>query len=51
MGYAGLLQMEMDKHDPLGLHVEQIISASQKAANLTRSLLAFSRQQPSSSIP
>jgi signal transduction histidine kinase len=46
MGYAGLLQMEMDKHDPLGLHVEQIISASQKAANLTRSLLAFSRQQP-----
>jgi len=46
MGYAGLLQMEMDKHDPLGLHVEQIISASQKAANLPRSLLAFSRQQP-----
>lgn len=46
MGYAGLLQMEMDKHDPLGLYVDQIINASQKAANLTRSLLAFSRQQP-----
>lgn len=46
MGYAGLLQMEMDRHDPLGLYVDQIISASQKAANLTRSLLAFSRQQP-----
>ncbi len=46
MGYAGLLQMEMDKHSPLGLYVDQIISASQKAANLTRGLLAFSRQQP-----
>lgn len=46
MGYAGLLQMEMDKHDPLGLYVDQIINASQKAANLTRSLLTFSRQQP-----
>ncbi len=46
MGYAGLLQMEIDKHSPLGLYVDQIIAASQKAANLTRSLLAFSRQQP-----
>ncbi len=46
MGYAGLLQMEMDKHNPLELYVNQIVTASQKAANLIRSLLAFSRQQP-----
>jgi len=45
MGYAGLLQMEMDKHNPLVRYVDQIIAASQKAANLIRSLLAFSRQQ------
>lgn len=46
MGYAGLLQMEIDKNSSLRLYVDQIVSASQKAANLTRSLLAFSRRQP-----
>ncbi len=46
IGYGTLLQMRMDKANPLRLHVDQILSASQKAANLTQSLLAFSRQQP-----
>lgn len=45
-GYGTLLQMKMDKDDPLLMYVDQILSASQKAADLTQSLLAFSRQRP-----
>ena len=46
MGYTTLMQMKMDKGSPLRSYVKQILSASQKAADLTRNLLAFSRQQP-----
>lgn len=46
MGYASLIQMKMDKKDPLRPFADQIVLGSQKAAELTRSLLAFSRQQP-----
>lgn len=46
MGYANLMQMKMDKTSPLRSYLDQIISASRKAADLTRSLLAFSRQSP-----
>lgn len=46
IGYAALLQMKMGKEDPLRPFVDQIVSGSHKAAELTRSLLAFSRQQP-----
>lgn len=45
-GYGSLLQRGMDRSDPLSIYVDQILSASQKAASLTQSLLAFSRQQP-----
>lgn len=45
-GYGSLLQRRMDRSDPLRIYVDQILSASQKAASLTQSLLAFSRQQP-----
>ncbi len=45
-GYGSLLQRNMDRSDPLIMYVDQILSASQKAASLTQSLLAFSRQQP-----
>jgi two-component system, cell cycle sensor histidine kinase and response regulator CckA len=45
-GYCTLLQMQMDEADPQRVYVDPIFSASQKAASLTRSLLAFSRQQP-----
>jgi two-component system cell cycle sensor histidine kinase/response regulator CckA len=51
IGCGTLLQMGLDESNPLRMHAEQIISASQKAANLTRSLLAFSRQQPISLAP
>lgn len=45
MGYASLLQMKMDKHDPLYSYASHILTSSEKAANLTQSLLAFSRKQ------
>jgi PAS domain S-box-containing protein len=45
MGYASLLQMKMDHTDEKSNYVAQILSASEKAANLTQSLLAFSRKQ------
>jgi CheY-like chemotaxis protein len=36
----------MDKDDPLRAYADRILSSSQKAINLTRSLLAFGRKQP-----
>ncbi|MBI5641706.1 MAG: response regulator [Nitrospirae bacterium] len=45
IGYGNLLQMKMDEKDPLNAYVAHMLSASQKAANLTQSLLAFSRKQ------
>lgn len=50
-GYGTLLQMRIDKKDPNRMYVDQIMSASLKASNLTHSLLAFSRQQPISLAP
>jgi len=38
--------LKLDKENPLQHYVDQILSASLKGANLTRSLLAFSRKQP-----
>ena len=43
--------MKMDKTNPLKLYVDPILSASQKAADLAQSLLAFSRQQPVTLTP
>lgn len=51
MGYASLMQAKMDKDSPLRPYVDQVLSASRKAADLTRSLLAFSRQQPVTLAP
>ena len=51
MGYGSLLQEEVDKESHQRLYVEQILSASQKAANLTQGLLAFSRQKSVSLKP
>ncbi len=45
MGYGSLLQSLMPSDDPLRTYVNQIITASVKAASLTQSLLAFSRRQ------
>ncbi len=45
IGYGNLLEMEMPENDPLRNYVEEILASSEKAANLTQSLLAFSRKQ------
>lgn len=45
LGYASLLQMEMEQDNPLRLNVEQILAATDRATVLTQSLLAFSRKQ------
>jgi len=45
IGYGTLLSVKMPASDPLHLYVSQILAASERAANLTHSLLAFSRKQ------
>jgi PAS domain S-box-containing protein len=45
IGYGNLLQMDMDHDDPRKIYLDQILAASEKAAGLTQSLLAFSRKQ------
>ncbi|MBI5674868.1 MAG: PAS domain S-box protein [Nitrospirae bacterium] len=45
MGYAHLMLMNMKDDDPLRRNLQQILISSEKAANLTKSLLAFSRKQ------
>ena len=46
MGYGTLLRTKISDKDPLHVYIDQILSASQKAASLIHGLLAFSRQQP-----
>jgi len=46
MGYGTILQMQMEDANPLRQYADHILSASEKAVNLTQSLLAFSRLQP-----
>ncbi len=45
MGYSNLLLMGRDCNKDQKNQVEQIVSSAEKAANLTRGLLAFSRKQ------
>jgi two-component system, cell cycle sensor histidine kinase and response regulator CckA len=45
MGYAGLIDMHISKDHPVRPYVEQILACTGKAANVTQSLLAFSRKQ------
>jgi PAS domain S-box-containing protein len=51
MGFSNLIQMSITKDDRLSPYVEQIVISSQKAADLTQSLLAFSRKQRISPEP
>lgn len=45
IGYGGLLQMKMSQDDPLRFYVDQMLSSSERAVQLTRKLLAFAGQQ------
>jgi two-component system, cell cycle sensor histidine kinase and response regulator CckA len=50
-GYGSLLTMTIDEANPLRMYVDPILASSERAANLTQSLLAFSRRQPITLIP
>lgn len=45
IGYGNLLNEKISASDPLHLYVSKILASSERAANLTHSLLAFSRKQ------
>src|SRR5208337_2463370 len=46
IGFGTLVRMALDKHQPVSReYVDQILTSSEKAANLTGSLLTFSRKQ------
>lgn len=45
MTYAGLALEELREHDPLRADIEEMYQAGARAAQLTKQLLAFSRQQ------
>lgn len=46
INYGHLLKMKMREDDPLRRYVENILSASERAAGLTHGLLTFSRKGP-----
>ncbi len=45
IGYGSILQKKMTLHDPLRTNVDRILESAGRAAQLTHSLLAFSRRQ------
>lgn len=45
IGYAYLAYLNMQEDDPLREHIKNILDYSEKAATITKSLLAFSRKQ------
>ena len=51
IGYGNLTKMKMAENDPLRYNLRQMLDAAERAANLTRGLLAFSRKQVISPRP
>ncbi len=46
IGYAELIAQQIGPDKPIGRDLQEIVGAAQRAAALTRRLLAFSRKQP-----
>lgn len=51
LGYSRILQGRLETSDPRRMYIDYILTASQRAAGLTKSLLAFSRKQIMESKP
>lgn len=51
IGYANLIQMKSDAADPRARFAGQVVASAEKAAVLTRGLLAYSKNQPLNSAP
>jgi len=51
IGHASLLNLKLEKNDPLTENVHQILEAASRAANLTQALLGFSRKAPLETKP
>ncbi len=51
VGYGSLLQMKLPPASPLKEYAERILAGSERAANLTGSLLTFSRKQEAELLP
>jgi PAS domain S-box-containing protein len=45
VGFATMVQMKIPEQDPLRGNIDQVLSAADRAAGLTQSLLTFSRKQ------
>lgn len=51
LGFGHMLQRTIETGDPKHRHLDQILSAAERAAQLTSSLLAFSRKQVMMLVP
>lgn len=51
VGYANLLKMKMDEHDPQIRNISRILSLTERGANLTQNLLTFSRKHKAALNP
>jgi two-component system, cell cycle sensor histidine kinase and response regulator CckA len=45
IGFGNILKMKLDDQDPMRSDIEHILAASDRASQLTRSMLAYSRKQ------
>ena len=45
IGFSTLIDMHLSAHDPNKDHIKQVLAAADRAAELTKGLLAFSRKQ------
>ena len=51
IGNAALMQMNLPRESPLRIYLQQMLDASERAAGLTRGLLAFSRKHAITLVP